>query len=172
MAFVVQTDEGDAAGANSYITVEELIAYHADRGFNWATYSTPQQQAACVKATDYLDTRFNYRGLPLTDEQTTQWPRECVFDKRGEEVDGIPLALKQSCCEYAMEALLQGDIYVTPDPEDNGRVVKEYEEKVGPITERKIYDTGAGYTLPEIPKADMRLRASGFLVGGYVRAVR
>jgi hypothetical protein len=78
MAMVVQNDDGDEVGANSYLTVAAFKTYHDNRGNSYSDYTDSQIEKALVKATDYIDTRFIFKGIKLNDDdtQTTQWPRK------------------------------------------------------------------------------------------------
>lgn len=85
---VVQDDAGDIANANGYIAVADFATYCANRLYVIASFTSDQQSAAIIMATDYLDTRFTFKGVqkaavlqpidPTTGApfvQTTQWPR-------------------------------------------------------------------------------------------------
>jgi hypothetical protein len=167
MAFTVQSDTGDVENANAYIDVAYLLSYRLDRGSDLSDSDTEQLQAAIVKATDYLDTRFRFVGVPLTDEQTTAWPRADVYNYAGVLIEGLPLAIKQACAEYAAAALALGDITPTPSGQSPFNLASKT-RTVGPITTVDTYvnGSGAGYVLPSIPSADLRLKATGFLVAG------
>lgn len=166
MAFTVQSDLGDVANANAYIDVAYLRAYKLDRGVDLTATSDAALQAAIVKATDYLDTRFRFVGVPLTETQTTAWPRDDVYNYAGVLITGIPLTIKQACAEYAHAALILGDI--TPVPAGQAAFnLKEKTRTVGPITTKDVYVNGSGaYVIPVIPTADLRLGSSGLLITG------
>lgn len=62
---VVQDDDGDVANANAYITLAFFQSYHTNRGNDYSDSSSDEQKAAIIRATDYLDTRFDFRGVRL-----------------------------------------------------------------------------------------------------------
>lgn len=68
MAFIVEVGSG-TRGANSYAEVAFVTAYLTDRARqtenSWSTSTTAVQQAACVKATAYIDNRFGglFKGV-------------------------------------------------------------------------------------------------------------
>lgn len=62
----VQDDDGDVADANGYITSAYFTSYHLNRGNDHSAYSADQVKAAIVKATDYIDTRFAFKGVKMT----------------------------------------------------------------------------------------------------------
>jgi hypothetical protein len=80
MAFNVQNDDGTVVDANAYIDVATFKAYHDSRGNDYSAYSDTLIQKAIVRATDFVDTRFTYKGVKLNTDpenapQFTQWPR-------------------------------------------------------------------------------------------------
>lgn len=62
---VVQDDEGDVANANSYITLAFFQSYHTNRGNVYSDSTDDEVKAGIIRATDYLDTRFDFRGVRL-----------------------------------------------------------------------------------------------------------
>lgn len=160
MAFTVQQDT-PVAGANSYTDATYFRAYFADRGRTF-TETDEVIQTWLVQATDYMNTRWRYKGYRVEDTQTTEFPRYALYDDRGDAVTGIPSAVKDACCEYAARvrtAPLQSD----PTADASGRVVVKESSGVGPISESKEYLPGQS-AQPSYPAADRLL-----LMRGYVR---
>jgi len=158
MAFNVQNDAGSVADANSYLSVEDMQAYHASRGNSLGTATSDQLQQALVRATDHLDGRFTYKGQRLNGPtQATQWPRSCVYDRNGRGVYGIPRAVKEAIAEYALRALSNP---LSPDPElsSTGARVQSTSNSVGPLSESVTYAQDGALALPEYPVADNKLR--------------
>ena len=104
---VVQSDMGDVAGANSYITLEEFKSYSDDHGFNIADYSDDDIEIALIKSLEFLDNRFSFNGYPRNDYETqvTEFPRVRLRGARGEIVDDIPREVKQAQNEYTFRVL-------------------------------------------------------------------
>lgn len=167
MAFTVQNDDGDVAGANAYIDVAYLLSYKLDRGVDLSSSDQEVLEAAIVKATDYIDTRFKFVGVPLLETQTTAWPRADVYNYAGVLVEGLPLTIKQVCAEYAHAAIQLGDITPTPTGQSPFNLSSKA-RTVGPISTRDTYVNGSagGYVLPAIPTADLRMKSSGLLLPG------
>jgi hypothetical protein len=163
VALTVQNDAGSVADANSYLTEEELLAYHADRGNTLGTTVTTSQ--ALIQATDYLDGRFNYKGLRLNGPtQATAWPRCQVYDKDGRGVYGIPKAVKEATAEYALRAS-RGTLNTDPDVSATGARIQSTSQKAGELEESVTYAQGGEFTLPEYPAADSKLRKAGLVQG-------
>lgn len=164
MAFTVQADTGLTAGANAYITVAEFKAYHDDRGNSYST-SDPLIQKGIVKATDHLDHRWLYKGQQLEDVQTTEWPRENVWDRAGNEVEGIPAFIKKACAEYALRATTQ-DLEPDLDQPTAAGGIKRTRDKVDVIETEVEYQDGGGLgtQLAAWPAADRIVASSGQVV--------
>lgn len=164
MALVVQ-QEPPVAGANSYTTVQVFKEYHSTRGVDLTPYTDQQIEFGLIKATQFLDVRFEYVGYQYAKGQTTEWPRSSAYDKRGDRLDGIPLRVVWATCEYALRAMA-ADLLADPDRDPTGRAVKSKSEEVGPIKESVEYQDYGGFQLPVYPLADMLLKSAGLVVSG------
>lgn len=156
MAFTPQNDAGAVANANAYGSVANFKAYHDDRGNSYATYTDTDIEQAIVQATDYADRRWDFVGVRLSRDQTTEWPRRDAEDCQGYTRDGIPIEVLEAVYEYALIAAA-GDLDPTPDRDTTGRTVSSKREKVGPIEEAKAYSSPDQYRPPEYPVADRKL---------------
>lgn len=193
MALNVQSDLGDVANANGYISVADFKAYHDDRGNVYTPYTDPQISAAIVRGTDYLDTRFRFRGIKLAATQTTMWPRQAgeqafipwmdinfsnvpisfdgpaafvaLVDPAGNQILGIPKAVKNATAEYAFRALTISLFQDAPAPE-GGRQIDEETVTVDVITHSVKYAPGQGtgsFQMPAFPAADLMLARAGLI---------
>jgi hypothetical protein len=165
MAFVVQGDV-PVTSANAYVDATFFVAYHTDRGTDVSSYSTTEVQFAIVRATQYLDVRFEYIGERVLSNQELEWPRQFAYDDRGNSVTGLPVAVKWAVCEYALRALTAALMADPAQADDSGRSVKVREEAVGPIVEKIEYERGATYSMPDYPIADRMLVARGLVSSG------
>lgn len=166
MAIIVQNIDGTAVGANAYITVQEFKDYHADRGADTSAFDDEAIEAAIVRATDYLDQRFNFVGKKrLGRNQTTEWPRTDAWDRDRYYINDIPPEVKEACAEYALRALAAE---LNPDPERNasGVAVLSKSEAVGPISESVTFVGGAVFQMPKYPAADQKLVRAGLVRSG------
>ena len=162
MAFTVQNEDGTVEGANAYVTVEQVRAYWTDRGLDLATYTDPQLEAAIVKATSYLDSRYTFKGYQMYRLQGTQWPR----GNTGRSfLRGLPPALINAACSLAQRALTK-NLFVDPSLDPSGQVVTEVTKKVGPIETSKKFASATSAmatTSPQFPEITLMLRAAGML---------
>lgn len=113
--------------SESYVTVAECTAYHVKHG-GTAWEVIDDQEAALRKATQYLDSVYQWRGYPVFSTQALKWPRlGVVVDGYELPSDEIPAKLKAACCELAAKGDLFSDV-----------AAQQVESvKVGPI-ERKM----------------------------------
>lgn len=168
MSFAVQDDTGLVAGANSYLSVEAFDAYHVDRGNSLGSATSQAKQTALIRATDYLDQRFRYRGWKLNNNtQPTEWPRYNAYDNANYGIYGIPKAVKDACAEYALRALTASS-GLNPDPrrDASGRRVQSFSKAVaGAVSKSVTYADAGEVELPEYPAADLKLVRAGLTVG-------
>lgn len=165
MAFVLEDGTGKA-NANAYASISFADAYFEDRAnAAWAAVTDDDaKSAALIKATDYVENRFKFKGTPLLITQALHFP--CLNNI---PAAGVPTKLKQAVCEYALRALsasLAPDLTV----DERGLQVAAKTEKVGPLEESTVYVTTSGVKVfRAYPTADMLLRD---LVIGQGRVIR
>lgn len=184
MAFTPEDGTG-LENSNSYITEEFFRSYFEDRGIDVSTLSQSQVEAACVRATDYIDKRWGglFLGFKQNKDQALEWPRLDAIDDDDYLIDDIPDDLQKATAEYALRAHNLGEL--APDPalmvptrdttgsgttEAAGQS-KRKREKVGPIEEETEQMDSSSYGnrtsvntalvdstyLPSYPAADMLL---------------
>ncbi len=166
------------ADANAFANAADSIAYQTDRGRqSWLDATTEVQEAALVRATDYIETRFGRRfvGSPLGDVQELAWPRlMAVYPRTGNAfpTDQVPEDVLNATILYAGEIIgADGDdlenmteLAITPEIESSN--VKSRREKVDVLEESvQFFDSGATLrTIQPYPEADRLLRP--WLKGG------
>ena len=192
MPFTVETGTGDP-DANAYITLAFANDYHLIRGNSKWAGSDTVKQAAIIRATDYIDKRFGkrFRGTRRQKDQALEWPRLSAYDDDDfyyTGIDIVPRKLQQGCAEYALRALLLGEL--APDvpssvPAQRNEMGEETEttvttgevvsktEKIGPIEESTTYaprgqtidrsrsqvsELVSTLSIPEYPAADLLLQ--------------
>lgn len=107
MALTVEDGTG-LAGANSYVSLADALAYHTDRNHSaWISSDDATRTAALIDATLYIDRTYIYRwsGIKSTYSQALQWPRSWAVDINGYSISGIRQELKDAVCEAALVAL-------------------------------------------------------------------
>lgn len=163
MAFVVEDGTG-LVDASSFVDVAFADDYFQLRGITEWQGSPESKQAWLVQATDYISSRFNFKGAQLTNDQALPFPRQGL---------GLPVNLLKATCEYAIRAKgapLAPDLEVDP----TGRAVAGKTEKVGPIEDSVTYAvSGPGASLSlfrPYPAADMLLKGLIQTSGRVIRA--
>ena len=133
--------------ANSYVSVEFADDYFSARGVSeWADLETEVKEQFLIKATDYIDSIFQWYGKKEFENQALRFPRVELHDYEGAEISGIPLCLKQAVCDAAQIAT-NGELFQSSDV--NGDVVSEnitslaftYSKTERTVTSRTLYDS-------------------------------
>lgn len=143
MAIVVEDGSG-FADSETYISVEEATAYHAERGHaDWIAATIEEQEAALRRATEWLDATYRGKFIGYRTKaraQALEWPRSgasYVDPVNGPSPYGwlnntglwttiasnaIPIELKRAEAEAALRELVQpGILYPDIVP---GKIVK------------------------------------------------
>ena len=131
MAITLTVEDGTGlADANTYIALADADAYFANRiNDTWLNGTDDQRSSALIQATQYLDSRYTFKGVPLTDTQALQWPRQAPPYQTtvgfitevyaGDSTLTAQLAwpvqrVKDATCEAALRAL-SGGLYTDED---------------------------------------------------------
>ncbi len=159
MAFTPQDDTGLIAGANTYATVAELEAYWLERNSDISALTDAVKQAALIKAWEYTDYAFSYCGQRLNGRtQTTQFPRQYLYDCEGNEVEGIPYEMKNAQMEYAKREL--DGTTLQEDGSATGAIKRE-KNKIDVIeTEIEYVGSGQDGNKVSYPTADNKIPKS------------
>jgi hypothetical protein len=167
MAFILEDGTG-VIGANAYISAAAMRSYWSDVGVTF-TQTDPELEISIVKATRYVETRYQGRWkgqmeFPET-PQGLSWPRLYVLKVDAatceDYYEGVPPPLQTAIAEYAQRALTTT---LLPDPTQDPFVTKE-RTKAGPIEEEVQRLPGFQVFTP-LPMADMALRPLIF-TGSY-----
>lgn len=152
---VVQTDSG-VPGANTYALAAEMRAFYTERGVTFAQTDSALD-IALVKATDFIDSNFQFQGSKLTSAQSTEFPRRTPVT-----LFGVSPELKSATYESAQRILAGTDLLPDPNYSQSGTVVEET-TKVGPIEQTKKYSSGSVASQPQYPEIRAWLRRTGAL---------
>lgn len=168
MAFV-QEDGTGLDNANAYISVAYFKSYHADRG-TIITSGSGDIQAAIVRATDFMESRWRFVGVKKNTTQCLHWPAIDAYYTDGRLVasDEVPKTIQQSCADYTkIELDTPGGLTTAPTYDDTNVPVTKRRDKVGPIEEEREFGaSGNPKTWRKFPKPDERLRRAGLVITG------
>ncbi len=106
--------------------------------------------------------------------QHTEWPRQGCVDYNGDNVYGVPLAVKAACSELALRALNGVTLQADYDPTivGQGGVLASFTNEVGPIKVTKTYDTKLGLSFfPDFPQVKRILVNAGLIIAGGGRSI-
>lgn len=164
MAFTVEDGTG-LSDSNAYITTAFSDTYFGDRGNEtWVDLDAEIKQYAIIKATDYLDWRWCYKGTIASSTQALQWPRDYVYDSLGSLITGVPTQIEKACAEYAFRIISDSGTAtedLSPDPvyDETGGKVIEFKNKVDVIEEMKKFSDSVNITtIRSYPQADNLLK--------------
>ena len=148
MALTIEDGTG-VAGANSYVTADDLRAYADARGTVLGTddYSL---EPLLINAMDLIESyRTKFQGVKTDANNPLQFPRTGVFID-GAEIDGdmIPQELKNAQCQFALDSQT-ADLMPNRLVADTGAVI---EETVDVITVK--YDKTAQRSKPYFARAE------------------
>lgn len=155
-------DGTNIPGANSYVSVADLVTHAAERGITLPV-DAPSQEVLLVKAMDYLELMSSdWMGSPTFTDQPLDWPRTYYSTALG-----IPPELKKAQMVLAVAAMT---IDLTPVSSGSSRSAKR--QTVGPITVE--YTSSSGTSYPSVPQANLLLSfLKGAALGpGQLRVVR
>jgi len=172
MAFVVE-DGSAKSEANALVTLEECTSYHQQRGNSAWTGTQAEMEAAIVKASDHLCRAYRWRGRRVSADQGLCWPRGAedgllpLLDGEGFAIprDGVPPAVRQACCELALEAVAGREL--GPVRERGGMLRRE---KVDLVEVEYAPGAPAGEVFPRV--RDRLLRAGLITTGPACRLER
>jgi hypothetical protein len=131
MPVTLTSTPGDAA-ANSYVSLEEAVAYFATRLYvdAWTNAADDEvRRRALIMATQRLES-LPWDGYRSTSAQRLQWPRSGCMDRDGYAIafNAIPEDVRLACCEEALDLLAKGS-----DPGAVDALANFASLKVGPI---------------------------------------
>lgn len=176
---LVVEDGTGLAAANTYAVFADMDAYHSIRGnTDWADATESDKVVALVRATDYIDRRFDFKGyLANPDDQALSFPRITIYDSEGrDQSDVVPPQIVDAVAEYVLQVLQDpNNADLMPDLEDqSGKFITMEREKIGPIEEETRYSEDKGTsTVKSYPYADRIIWDSGLVSsqgGGAIRA--
>lgn len=169
MTLTVQTLQGDVAGANSYATLELMKAFHAERGVDLSPHSDDRLSQALVLATDFLDSRYSFVGVPLDDLQGTACPRYLPEATVNDLLTTVQwTALTKACCMLAYRSIVR-PAGLMPDPtlDATGQRVAKKTTKAGPVESSVEYvptdPSALDANVPSYPMVDLLLKNVGLL---------
>lgn len=155
MSFIVEDGTG-VADANSYATVEYADSYFKDRNITSWSGSATIKQALLIRATDYINTRFD--GRFKGEQVYTEEPAQVMAFPRTEFTPNMPVNLLKATCEYALRAKVAD---LAPDLKTGagGHSIVSEKSKVGPLEKETHYDTQKqASVIKSYPAADMLIK--------------
>lgn len=135
MALIVE-DGTIVENANSYITLAYYKQYWADRGETLSGKTDEELISSIIKATQYIDNEYYFKGIKSNSTQELAFPRSCLYDRDMILVTGIPSNLKKANCEASLIILTGTNVFNSSEIGVNSKSIK-----VGPITTDYSYSS-------------------------------
>jgi hypothetical protein len=157
---VLTVEDGTGVpNANCYISLSDCDAYHSERSNAGWTGANSVKEAAIIRAADYLEWAYDWRGSKLSDDQPMQFPRT---------VADLPAVLVKANAELALLAL-SGDLM---PPQEGGKVQSESVEVAGAVKRARTYVSGGYPAERRFPFVDKMLAAYAIGPASGVKAVK
>lgn len=143
---LIVEDGSVVANANSFVTEQQIVTYAAMRGIVLPFATDADKDAVAilgVKAMDYLRI-LPWRGEPVSQTQTTPWPRKNMQTPIVYPEDEVPLNVVEA--QLQLTLLVNGGTVLIPTSTGTGYLVKE---KIGPI--ENVYSEKVGVSTDGLP---------------------
>jgi len=142
MAVTLVLEDGTGlSNSNAYTNRTAADTYHGNKlRSDWQALSNDIKDAAIIRATEYIDSVYGklFKGAPLVDTQSLEWPRELAYDRYGRELVEVPAKLAQATAELALFATRDGELMPRlPGPTETLAGVKAGNTSYGSIKKQK-----------------------------------
>ena len=123
---VVEEGKGSSE-SNTYVSAAYADTYAKNRNYDtWRSQSDYVKKASIIKAMDYIDNLFDWKGTRKFKNQALSFPRVNIVDNDGFDRSGeIPENLKKAVCEAAFYVVDQYSLFGKVDPDGPVKVNKE-----------------------------------------------
>lgn len=173
--FTVEDGTG-LADSNAYVSTAFVDQYLEDRGRNvaWRVLSGADKQAAIVRASDYVDSRWQMRGTRGSADQAMEAPRSEAYRDDSSGIDGVPAELQEATAEYALLEATGTTLLPNPVYETSGHLLTRKETEAGGSKGRvrivrEFADSGSPKVWRKYARADAKMRPIVVPRGGVVR---
>lgn len=164
---VTVEDGTGLATADSYISEAFCDDYFGGQGTvsAWENANAKSRNAAMRYATMWIDMRYGgqFAGYKEDSAQALEFPRTLAYDRYGNTISGVPVALKRATAEIA-KRWIEDAAQLNPDTPAGGNLTQDT-VTVGPITISKTYAGGKDAD-KKFPVVDRLLRQAGIIDSG------
>lgn len=161
--FIVE-DGSVVTNANALISIDDAdqIMENYGNSTDWSGASQDEKEYSIREATRFLDINYTWDGYKVDADQTTQWPRDSVYDEDGNLIDNdIVHQLVKEACTYLALQVIKGDVLI--EDFENKSKVKKTKDVIGPLTEEREYVVGES---PEKTYSIVEKLLSPFIING------
>lgn len=138
-------DSSCVINANSYVTLDEANKYQTERNrTEWLDLSDNEKKASLIKATQYVDNLYNWKGRRKFESQVLSFPRVMIKDDDGFDVVGIPNNLKIAVMEASFYGSTEDlfSVYTNDNADLTGGIKRQKDVVVGAVeTETEYFNS-------------------------------
>lgn len=99
-------------GTNAYDTIASTDTYWTERGNTvWGLEADADKEIYLIKATDWIERNFNFRGRKADSDQRLSWPRELAYDDDGYLVGETEAPTQVKEAMYIMADIIRDGTY-------------------------------------------------------------
>lgn len=148
---LIVEDGSCVLSANCYVSLQEAIDYQFARNrTDWLALSVEEQKASLIRATQYVDNLFTWKGRRKYQSQVLHFPRVMLRDLDGFDVENIPQRLKDAVCEASFYGY-QTELFSTYQ-NDKSNVKRDLKEVSGAVKTEVEYFTDSESSIDFISK--------------------
>jgi len=97
------------AGVNAYATIAQADQWFAMRHrAAWVEANVATRSGALIRAAEWLDGYFRFRGERVSADQMRAWPRKGITGLSSSQINGLPAPVEQAYFELAL-ALIESE---------------------------------------------------------------
>lgn len=163
LSIVFNVEDGTCVfQANSYVSIEEANQYNTNKNRTaWLSLSDTEKKVSLIKATQYVNELYNWKGVRQYEEQELAFPRVkkhtpagdvYMLDRDGFAIRGIPLKLRQAVCEAAFYAYQANAELFSVYQSETGGVKRERKAVSGAVEKDIEYFSNSEVTTDYISK--------------------
>lgn len=146
-------------GFEAYISIAEGDAIDLLRGGSteWASQTDLQKEVSIRLSSEYIDSKFNFKGVPSDEGQTMQFPRSYITPYDGIIPDPLKRATFVLARDGATDALYTN---IIASAATGGGALKSEQKVLGPIETKTEYYSGtsAGSNQPVFSEVKLILK--------------
>lgn len=173
MALVFTLEDGTGvAGANAYVSLDNLKSYWDNMVYDYSTYTDDQLKAYIIRATRNIDMIYGkiFIGTKYSATQGLLWPRSNAIDADDFLITGVPDILEFVVSEAAY-MVANGTAFL-PSTADGGKKVERVKVDVIEVEDEYSSSSPVGNKFPVLDGMIFSILKTGKYGAGYRGIIR